>query len=72
MPVLHRRVRRTFNLVEADQARVEAKSDRKADGRTCFHTKASDKNSLGYMLSIIRKPSTNILRVRCETTNARI
>ena len=33
MPVLHRRVRRTFILVEADQARVEAEHDRKADGQ---------------------------------------
>ena len=33
MRVLHRRVRRTFILVEADQARVEADHDRKADGQ---------------------------------------
>ena len=31
MRVLHRRVRRPFSLVEADQARVEAEHDRKVN-----------------------------------------
>ena len=38
VPVLHRRVRRTFILVEADQARVDAEHECKVDGQRPYIT----------------------------------